>query len=160
MRKRAVRILLPFLLLGPALVPGPAASLQGYAAQTGEEDRLRAADDDSKDAASDLYNKANEVVDSIDKESLRKQIREALEQMDEMGISPTAIAKNTFGIQMEADGTASIGSELAQDAQKAVEKQSRNLFQSLWDKLLEGLMDLIDVIVQSVSSALAGKLGG
>ena len=52
-----------------------------------------------KEIGGDLYEKMDEAVDGVDKGSLRKSIREALEEMDELGISPSAVAENVFGVR-------------------------------------------------------------
>lgn len=161
MAKKTVRFLLPFLL-GPAIVLGPAVYMQADAAEAKYSNseiysESRAEDTNAvTETATDLYEKASEAVSSVDKETVRDQIREALHQLDEMGISPTKIAENTFGVQSDPDRGDDIGTRLVEDARDTVERQSQSLFQSAWDKIMGDVSDLAGVIIQSVKNAVTG----
>ena len=92
----------------------------------------------------ELYNKMDEAVDSVDKASLRGAIRDALEEMDKMGISPTVIAENTFGIKpASADRGKKPENTLIEDAERTVRKKTEGFFTVLWDGFLDTLENLI-----------------
>ena len=116
-------------VLSPAFYASAQAASEGTSAQAAEDEPEKEAQEDGSASAGDtersensasgttkaegaggilqqgaelgqeLYKKMDEAVDSVDKASLRGAIRDALEEMDEMGISPTVIAENTFGIK-------------------------------------------------------------
>ena len=186
MSKRAFAILMS-VMLGLAVVPGPALCALAQEASRAEINRIAAKDaeasggkgtergedagasssqdaDDKKTAGSgigqELYHKVDEALDGVDQASLRKNIREALHEMDEKGISPTAIAENLFGIgpgtgaEQEGAGTGS-GSALLEDAQKTIQKSTEGFFSKLWD----GFLDTLGSAVETGLGAFAGKGG-
>ena len=92
----------------------------------------------------DLYEKVDEAIDGVDKRSLRRSIREALEEMDELGISATAVAENTFGIRTTYKSHEKAPENtLIKDAQNAVQKKTEGFFSMLWDKFLDTIENLI-----------------
>lgn len=92
----------------------------------------------------ELYKKMDEAVDSVDKASLRGAIRDALEEMDKMGISPTVIAENTFGIKpASAKGGKMPENTLIEDAERTVRKKTEGFFTVLWDGFLDTLGNMI-----------------
>jgi hypothetical protein len=92
----------------------------------------------------ELYKKMDEAVDSVDKASLRGSIRDALEEMDRMGISPTAIAENTFGIKpASSNGSKMPENTLIEEAERTVRKKTEGFFTVLWDGFLDTLGNMI-----------------
>ena len=93
----------------------------------------------------------------MDKVSLRREIREALEQMDEMGISPAMIAQNLFGIRPAGgNGGKKSGDTLIEDAQRTVRKKTDGFFSILWEGFLDTLGDMITTGI-SVFGGQKGK---
>ena len=90
MTKRAFVILMT-VMLGLAGVLGPAS----YAMA---QDKDKGILEQGAGIGQDLYEKMDEAVSGLDKESLRRQIREALREMDKLGISPSVVARDLFGI--------------------------------------------------------------
>ena len=151
MKKKAVMILLT-AILGFSNVMSP--SLCASAQESAQEETGGSSEEEDKsllergaEIGSDLYEKMDEMVDSVDKKSLRRSIREALEEMDALGISPTVIAEQTLGIKAvpdEKDGSASSpGDLLIKDAQREVRKKTEGFFSMLWDKFLDTLESMI-----------------
>ena len=102
MKKRALMILM-ICILGSAAMPGPAfyalaATTDGGAGETGRE-KDGGILDKGTDLGGELYQKMDEALDRLDKESLRRNIREALREMDEMGVSPSVVAEKTLGLK-------------------------------------------------------------
>ncbi len=92
----------------------------------------------------ELYQKVDEALGGVDKESLRRQIREALHQMDEMGISPTSIAEEYLGIRDNtAEGFKMPGNTLIEEAQRTVRKSTEGFFTVLWNGFLDTLGGII-----------------
>ena len=92
----------------------------------------------------EIYKKMDEAVDSVDKASLRGAIREALEEMDRRGISPTVIAENAFGIKpASANGGKKPENTLIEDAERTVRKKTEGFFTVLWDGFLDTLGNMI-----------------
>ncbi len=171
MKKRAFVILMTVMLgsagsLGPACcVLAQESGAEAFVARAAEV-TLLAKDgegDDKKDDKKDdkgileqgqeigeeLYQKLDEAVSGVDKKSLRKQIRQALREMDEMGISPTIVAKNLFGIGADpgsngAKPGAKPGNTLIEDAQKRVKKTTEGFFSVLWNGFLDTLEGVIE----------------
>ena len=168
MKKRALMVLMTVLLCFMS-VAGPvcrAAASEGTEdAQTQEE---AGSEEDAgrkdkgilekgKEIGSDLYNKVDEKLDGVDKVSLRREIREALEQMDEMGISPSAVAENLFGIRPPAGNSGKKpGDTLIEDAQRTVRKKTDGFFSILWEGFLDTLGDMITTGI-SVFGGQSGK---
>lgn len=101
----------------------------------------------------DLYKKMDEAVDGIDKKSLRRSIREALEQMDQMGISPSSVAENVLGIRTKyKSGEKAPENTLIKDAQNAVQKKTEGFFTVLWD----GFLDTLESIITNGISIFSG----
>lgn len=167
MKKRAFVILMT-VMLGSAGSLGPACCV--LAQESGAEAFVARADevtllakdgegDDKKDdkgileqgqeIGEELYQKLDEAVSGVDKKSLRKQIRQALREMDEMGISPTIVAKNLFGIGENAGSSGKKpatkpGNTLIEDAQKRVKKTTEGFFSVLWNGFLDTLEGVIE----------------
>ena len=86
-----------------------------------------------------------------------REIREALEQMDEMGISPAMIAQNLFGIRPAGgSGGKKTGDTLIEDAQRTVRKKTDGFFSILWEGFLDTLGDMITTGI-SVFGGQKGK---
>ena len=107
MKKKAVMILLTAILgfsnvMSPSLCASAQESTQEETGSSSEEED-KSLLERGAEIGSDLYEKMDEMVDSVDKKSLRRSIREALEEMDALGISPTVIAEQTLGIKAVPD---------------------------------------------------------
>ena len=100
MGKRAFVILLT-LLLG---LSGMMSPVYYAAAQETDDKRDKGDKEDKEDKeesggiGEELYKKVDEAVSGINGRSVRKEIREALREMDKGGISPSMVARNLFGI--------------------------------------------------------------
>lgn len=113
--------------------------------------------DKGAEIGSGLYEKMDNAIDNMDKESLRKQIREALEEMDERGISPSSIAETFFGIRSgRASEGKSPGGVLIEDAQRTVRKKTEGFFTVLWNGFLDTLGNMISAGF-SIMSGLSGN---
>ena len=96
MNKKALIILIT-VMLGSANVLSPA--LYAFAADTAQEETDKRDKDGGilergKEIGRDIYRKADEAVDGFDKTSLRRNLREALKEMDDRGISPSVIVSS------------------------------------------------------------------
>ncbi len=150
MTKRAFVILMT-LILGLAGVLGPVSYAK---AQDKENKEVQEQD---AGIGRDLYRKVDEAVSGLDKESLRRQIREALHEMDERGISPSVIARDLFGIGTKpVQNGKKPGNTLIEDAEKTVRKSTEKFFSGLWNGFLNTLGDLIGTGL-SVFSGKGGK---
>ena len=86
----------------------------------------------------------DEAVDGVDKDSIRKSIREALQQMDEMGISPSAVAENVLGIRTTYKSNEKAPENtLIRDAQHEVQKRTEGFFTVLWNGFLDTIEKMI-----------------
>ena len=93
----------------------------------------------------DLYEKVDEAVSGVDKDSLRKEIRKALREMDKMGISPSVVARDVFGIGTDtAGGGKKTDNALFEDVGKTIRKSTEKFFSGLWNGFLNTLGGLID----------------
>ena len=163
MRKRALTFLIT-VILGFVSVTGPVCFAAASDGSQTEEESGSGEDSDSKglleqgmEAGSNLYDKVDEKLDSVDKVSLRREIREALEQMDEMGISPAMIAQNLFGIRPAGGSSGKkTGDTLIEDAQRTVRKKTDGFFSILWEGFLDTLGDMITTGI-SVFGGQKGK---
>ena len=109
-----------------------------------------------KEIGGDLYKKMDEAVDGVDKDSIRRSIREALEQMDEMGISPSAVAENVFGIRTTYKSNEKAPENtLIRDAQNAVQKKTEGFFSALWN----GFLDTIEKMITTGISVFGSSDG-
>ena len=150
MTKRAFVILMT-LMLGLAGMLSPVS----YAMAQDKEDK--GTKEQSTGIGHDLYEKMDEAVSGLDTKSLRREIREALREMDKKGISPTVIARDLFGI-----GTARTqevkkpGNTLIEDAEKTVRKSTEKFFSSMWNGFLKTLGGLIETGL-NVFSGKGGK---
>lgn len=150
MTKRAFVILMT-LILGLAGVLGPVSYAK---AQDKENKEVQEQD---AGIGRDLYRKVDEAVSGLDKESLRRQIREALQEMDKRGISPSVIARDLFGIgKKPVQNGKKPGNTLIEDAEKTVRKSTEEFFSGLWNGFLNTLGDLIGTGL-SVFSGKGGK---
>ena len=165
MKKRALMILMTVLLSFTSVVSPvcPALASDGTDAQEEAGGTQDAEDGDKgileqgKEIGSDLYDKVDEKLDGLDKVSLRRDIREALEQMDKMGISPSAVAQNLFGIRpASASSGKKSGDTLIEDAQRTVRKKTDGFFSILWEGFLDTLGDMITTGI-SVFGGQEGK---
>ena len=105
----------------------------------------------------DLYEKMDEAVSGLDTKSLRREIREALREMDKKGISPTVVARNLFGIGTAAPGESKkAGNTLIEDAEKTVRKSTEKFFSAMWNGFLNTLGGLIETGL-NVFSGKGGK---
>lgn len=137
MRNRAFIILFT-VMLGLTGVSSPAFC--AYAQSSDEQ----GTQDQGDGIGQELYKKVDEALGGVDKESLRRQIREALHQMDEMGISPTSIAEEYLGIRDNtAKGSKMPGNTLIEDAQRTVRKSTEGFFTVLWNGFLDTLGGII-----------------
>lgn len=165
MRKRALTFLIT-VILGFVSVAGPVCSAAASDGSQTEEESGSGEDSDGRDkglleqgmeAGSNFYDKVDEKLDNVDKVSLRREIREALEQMDEMGISPAMIAQNLFGIRPAGgSGGKKSGDTLIEDAQRTVRKKTDGFFSILWEGFLDTLGDMITTGI-SVFGGQKGK---
>ncbi|MBQ3391972.1 MAG: hypothetical protein IJG52_01000 [Lachnospiraceae bacterium] len=106
--------------------------------------------------AGDLYDQVDHMVDNVDTESIKGQIRLALESLDAMGLSPTVIAREHFGIQLNPmSGVASgITGDIVDQAEKAVKEQSDGKLQTLFDQIFGGVSDFVTSIVGLVEGLM------
>lgn len=108
------------------------------------EDSDKSLLEQGKEIGEDLYKKMDEAIDGVDKGSLRKSIREALEEMDELGISPSAVARNLFGIRTTyKKNEKAPENTLIRDAQNAVQKKTEGFFSVLWNGFLDTIEKMI-----------------
>lgn len=148
MKKRALMILM-ICILGSAAMPGPAfyalaATTDGGAGETGREKDGGILDKGS-DLGGELYQKMDEALDRFDKEALRRNIREALREMDEMGVSPSVVAEKTLGLKTSpALRGQTPGDTLIKDAHNVVRKKTDGFFTVLWNGFLDTLEGLIE----------------
>lgn len=164
MKKRALMILMAVFLSFTSVV-SPVCQAAASEGSDTQEEAGGTKDEDSKDKGilekgkeigSDLYDKVDEKLDGMDKVSLRKNIREALEQMDEMGISPSAVAENLFGIRPPAGNSGKKPSDtLIEDAQRTVRKKTDGFFTILW----EGFLDTLGSMISTGISVFGGQSG-
>ena len=164
MKKRALMILMAVFLSFTSVVSPVchAAASEGSDTQEEADDTQDAGSKDKgilekgKEIGSDLYDKVDEKLDGMDKVSLRRNIREALEQMDEMGISPSAVAENLFGIRPPAGNSGKKpGDTLIEDAQRTVRKKTEGFFTILW----EGFLDTLGSMITTGISVFGGQSG-
>lgn len=93
---------------------------------------------------SSLYNKMDEAVDSMDKTSLRKNIRDALGELDARGISPSVVVERTLGIRTTVTEKGKMPENtLIEGAEKAVRKKTEGFFTMLWKGFLGALGGMI-----------------
>ena len=112
--------------------------------EEGKEGGEKSLLEQGKEIGGDLYEKMDEAVDGVDKGSLRKSIREALEEMDELGISPSAVAENVFGVRTKYKSNEKAPENtLIRDAQHAVQKKTEGFFTVLWDGFLDTIEKMI-----------------
>ena len=164
MKKRALMILMTVFLSFTSVV-SPVCQAAASEGSDTQEEAGGTQDAGSKDKSileqgmeigSDLYDKVDEKLDGMDKVSLRKNIREALEQMDEMGISPSAVAENLFGIRPPAGNSGKKpGDTLIEDAQRTVRKKTEGFFTILW----EGFLDTLGSMITTGISVFGGQSG-
>ncbi|HAB93504.1 MAG TPA: hypothetical protein DCF49_01860 [Lachnospiraceae bacterium] len=154
--KKRVLIILITCILGSANVLSPALYTRAADPQTDSQEDAQTEENGQsgkdggilergKEIGEDLYRKADEAVDGFDKDSLRRNIREALKEMDERGISPSVIAERTFGIKTRPELRGQTpGDTLIKDAQNVVRKKTEGFFTVLWDGFLDFLGSLIE----------------
>ena len=159
MGKRAFVILLT-LLLGLSEMMSPVY----YAAAQETEDKGDKEDKEDKEdkkesggIGQELYKKVDEAVSGINGKSVRKEIREALREMDKRGISPSAVAHNLFGIGDKPSGTGKKPENaLLQDTEKTIRKSTEKFFSAIWNGFLKTLGGLVETGL-SVFSGKGGK---
>jgi len=142
MRNKAFIILFT-VMLGLTGVSSPAfcAYAQGSEERGTQEQKPQ---EQGNGIGQELYQKVDEALGGVDKDSLRRQIREALHQMDEMGISPTSIAEEYLGIRDNtAEGSKMPGNTLIEEAQRTVRKSTEGFFTVLWNGFLDTLGGII-----------------
>lgn len=171
MKKRVLMILMT-CILGSAgtLSPVCHASAQENAAEEAAQESAEGTPAQEEDKGileqgaefgSDLYQKMDDAVDNMDKESLRKSIREALEEMDDRGISPTAVAENVFGLKPGNAGSGKTpGNVLIEDAQREVRKKTEGFFSVLWNGFLDTLQGMFETGMSIFSSPAEGGAKG
>ena len=153
---KKVLIILITVMLGSAKMLSPA--LYALAADPAHEETDQGDKDEGilergKEIGRDIYRKADEAVDGFDKTSLRRNIREALKQMDDMGISPSVIAEKTFGIKTRPELRGQTpGDTLIKDAQNVVRKKTEGFFTVLWN----GFLDMLESLIETGFSLIAG----
>ena len=124
--------------------------------EAAEEDSDKSLLEQGKEIGEDLYKKMDEAIDGVDKGSLRKSIREALEEMDELGISPSVIAKKMFGIRTTYKSNEKAPENtLIRDAQNAVQKKTEGFFTVLWN----GFLDTIEKMITTGISVFGSQDG-
>ena len=127
MKKRVFTILMT-AVLASTCAAGPvcyAAASEGATNEAAEDNSDKSLLEQGKEIGGDLYKKMDEAVDGVDKDSIRKSIREALQQMDEMGISPSAVAENVLGIRTTYKSNEKAPENtLIRDAQHEVQKRT------------------------------------
>lgn len=163
MKKKALMILMTAVLaFSGVLSPAMAAAAEENTQESEDtQEEADAAEEKSlleqgTQIGEDLYKKMDEAVDGIDKKSLRRSIGEALEQMDELGISPTSVAENVLGIRTKyKSGEKAPENTLIRDAQNAVQKRTEGFFTVLWD----GFLDTIESIITNGISIFSGLEG-
>lgn len=112
--------------------------------EAAEGDSEKSLLEQGKEIGEDLYKKMDEAIDGVDKGSLRKSIREALEEMDELGISPSTVARNLFGIRTTyKKNEKAPENTLIRDAQNAVQKKTEGFFTVLWNGFLDTIEKMI-----------------
>ena len=117
---------------------------EGLPEESAGEDSDKSLLEQGKEIGEDLYKKMDEAIDGVDKGSLRKSIREALEEMDELGISPSAVARNLFGIRTTyKKNEKAPENTLIRDAQNAVQKKTEGFFSVLWNGFLDTIEKMI-----------------
>lgn len=162
MKKKAVLILIT-VIMGSAGVLSPALYTT---AQETAESSTEASEEDGKDDkgileqgkefGENLYEKMDDMVDNADTTSLRSKIREALEEMDEMGISPSVIAENTFGIHpVTISDAKKPENTLIKDAERTVRKKTEGFFTVLWN----GFLDTLESMITTTISIFGGREG-
>lgn len=130
------------LLLALTVFPG-----RVYAQET--EKSGNSAIDDVVDqittTAGDIYEQVDEALENVDSESLRGQVRAALEQMDAMGISPTAFARERLGIDVNptAGIVTGLTGDLVESAERVVREESQGTLQDLFDMILGAVSDFV-----------------
>ena len=159
MIKKSVFTILMIAVLASTCAAGPvcyAAASEGATNEVAEEveeslPEEKAEDNSDKslleqgeEIGGDLYKKMDEAVDGVDKDSIRKSIREALQQMDEMGISPSAVAENVLGIRTTYKSNEKAPENtLIRDAQHEVQKRTEGFFTVLWNGFLDTIEKMI-----------------
>ena len=146
------------LALGPS-AHGTAAQTDTAAVRQGAEKEAGQQSSPAQDApgTDDLFQKSGEMLGGIDSNSVRYQIRRTLSLMDEMGISPSVIAENLFGIQTDpAKAVETFESQIVKEAQKEVTERSEGFMSTLW----QGFLDTLGTMFTTVTSLLDldGKL--
>ena len=170
MKKRVFTILMT-AVLASTCAAGPvcyAAASEGATNEVAEEveeslPEEKAEDNSDKslleqgeEIGGDLYKKMDEAVDGVDKDSIRKSIREALQQMDEMGISPSAVAENVLGIRTTYKSNEKAPENtLIRDAQHEVQKRTEGFFTVLWN----GVLDTIEKMITTGISVFGSSDG-
>ena len=147
MGKRAFVILLT-LLLG---LSGMMSPVYYAAAQETDDKRDKGDKEDKEDKeesggiGEELYKKVDEAVSGINGRSVRKEIREALREMDKRGISPSMVARNLFGIgNKPAEKGQKPENTLIKDTEKTIRKSTEKFFSSIWNGFLKTLGGLIE----------------
>ena len=139
MTKRAFVILMT-VMLGLAGVLGPAS----YAMA---QDKDKGILEQGAGIGQDLYEKMDEAVSGLDKESLRRQI------------PPSVVARDLFGIGNKtkpAQNGKKPGNTLIEDAEKTVRKSTEKFFSGLWNGFLSTLGGLVETGL-NVFSGKGGK---
>jgi cell fate (sporulation/competence/biofilm development) regulator YlbF (YheA/YmcA/DUF963 family) len=103
-----------------------------------------------------ISDEMDEALDRFDKESLRRNIREALREMDEMGVSPSVVAEKTLGLKTSpALRGQTPGDTLIKDAHNVVRKKTDGFFTMLW----EGFLDTLGSMITTGISVFGGQSG-
>lgn len=171
MKKRAILILITFILGSAGMLSPVCHALAASQEVKTDSDAGKGAEkDDGKDdrgIGETIYEKVDEAVKNLDQTSLRRQIREGLEEMDKMGISPSVIAERTLGIKTQpalrgrtaGDKSGSAADNtLVKEAENAVRKRTDSFFTILWNGFLDGLSGLITFVFSLAGSGEgAGK---
>lgn len=149
-------MILMTVVLGFAGMQGPAFhALAATDSPAGDSDKEGILEKGSE-LGGEIYEKVDEALDQFDTESLRKNIREALKEMDEMGISPSVVAEKTFGLKTSpALRGQTPGDTLIKDAHNAVRKKTEGFFTVLWN----GFLDTLEGIIETGFNLAAGGKG-
>ena len=171
MKKRAILILITFIL-GSAGMLSPVCHALAAAQDVKTESEAgkgaeKESEKDNKGIGETIYEKVDEAIKNLDQTSLRRNIRQGLKEMDDMGIAPSVIAERTLGIKTQptlrgqtSGNTSGTGSDntLVKEAENAVRKKTESFFTILWNGFLDGLSGLVTFVFSLAASGEgAGK---
>ena len=167
MKKRAILILITFILGSAGMLSPVCHALAAAQDVKTESEAGKESEKENKGIGETIYEKVDQAVRNLDQTSLRRNIRQGLKEMDDMGISPSVIAERTLGIKTQptlrgqtSGNTSGTGSDntLVKEAENAVRKKTESFFTILWNGFLDGLSGLVTFVFSLASSGEgAGK---